>query len=75
MLDGTVDEYMAQQFAGRLPPIRPWGSLETLDGDEGSDSDDDSDNADGPMPGPQAETMTLLASMSCKFQNGVKDTS
>ena len=76
MLDGTVDEYMAQQFAGSPPPIRPWGSSAANgDGDEESDSDNDSDNEDGPTLGPKTETVISLASTSRKFRNSATDTS
>ena len=76
MLDGMVHEYMARQFAGSLPPIRPWGgSAANGDEDEGSDSDNDSDNEDGPTLGPKTETVISLASTSRKFRNSATNIS
>ena len=66
MLVGSVADYMARQFAGRLPPISPWsGAL--IDSSDGSDSDDEVDNDVELVPGPRTMTNIWLASQHRKF--------
>ena len=65
MLDGSVADYMAWQFAGKLPPIFPWSGAFIGSCDE-SDSDDESDDVE-PVLGPRMQTNIWLASRHRKF--------
>ena len=62
MLDGSVTNYMAQQFAGEPPSIRPWTGA-SVDSSDASDSDgDEGDHDIEPVSGPRAKTNIWLAS-------------
>jgi hypothetical protein len=60
MLVGTVAEYMAYQFAGTLPPIRP-ASGASVDAIDSLDNDHDDRNDAEPVSSPKSETEIWLA--------------
>ena len=61
-----VTDYMAQQFAGELPPIWPWNGA-SIDSSDTLDSDDEGGDDVETIPGPRAETNIWLASRHCTF--------
>ena len=62
MLVGSVSEYTAQGFAGKLPTILPWYGASTNLPSNGSDSDSEDDKETVPVPGPRRNTEIWLAS-------------
>jgi hypothetical protein len=72
MLVGSITNYMAQQFVGKLPPILPWSgaSVISAQGDiSDSDHEDDSDDHNNvePVSGPRTKTNIWLASRHRTF--------
>jgi hypothetical protein len=66
MLAGTVSNYMAQQFAGKLPPVCPW-TASGADMNGATEIDDEcNDNDAGPASGPRTETVIRLAAKNRK---------
>ena len=69
MLAGAVSNYMARQFAGTLPPVRPWtASGADMDGSTELSDDERDENDAGPASGPRTETVIWLASKHRKRQ-------
>jgi hypothetical protein len=69
MLVGSVSEYTAQGFAGKLPTILPWRGASTNFPSDGSDSNSEDDEETVPVPGPRRNTKLWLASRKRKFWN------
>src|ERR1700722_11482185 len=69
MLVGSVSEYTAQGFAGKLPTILPWRGASTNLPSNGSDSNSEDDEETVPVPGPRRNTEIWLASRKRKFWN------
>jgi len=72
MLIGTVSNYMAQQSAGKSPPVHPW-TASGADMNDITETDDECEENDaGPASGLRTETMIWLVARYRKSLLGSK---